>query len=287
MPNEKINPTSITFEYGKNKSETVISNWTDFTNNQSLTINKSCLSGDYFLGDKITYIIDIKNNSDIPIFNVKIKENMGKSKNDDELDSIVPLKYGGNFRCYINGNAADIAAAKTYSDKIIFEIDALPSLSSATIIYIAEITDNAPLEAKSSITNTSSAIIPSTGKTLESSHTINVREIADVRTIKQIKNYSVSGVTYSIFIYNYGNIPAKNVTIKDKIENTFSSINIKVGSKTLNSADYSINTNDLQIPSYGSKYSISVPEAKFIKDEKSKKLGIIPGIVEVTIDSKV
>ncbi len=288
MPNEKINPTSVTFEYGKNKSETVLSNWTGFTNTQSLTINKSCLSKSYFLEDKIAYIIDIKNNSDIPIFNVEIKENMGRIKKADNSDVYAPLKYADTFRYYLNGNIMDIAPPKTYSDKIIFEIEAIPALSTACIMYVAKITDNAPLEAKSSITNISSVIIPSTGKTLESSHTINVREIADIKTIKQIKNYSASGITYSIFIYNYGNIPAKNVTIKDQLENTFSSINIKVGSKNLNSTDYSITTtNDLQIPSYGSKYSISVPEAKFIRDEKSKKLGIIPGVVEATIDSKV
>ena len=287
MPNDKITPTSITFEYGENKSETVISNCPDYINVESVTLEKFCLSQNYFLGDNITYIIDIKNNSDVPLFNVKIKENMGKSKTEIESNSYSPLKYSGAFRYYINGETAAISEPKVYSDKIIFEIDALPALSNASIIYTAEITENAPLTEKSSITNTTSIIIPSTGKTLKSSHTTYVKEIADIKTIKQIKSSCGGSVTYSVFIYNYGNIPAKNVVIKDKIEHTYSSLNIKIDSKPINSSDYSLNSSDLQIPSYGSKYSISVPEAKFIKDENFDKFATVPGIVEITIECKI
>lgn len=287
MPNEKLNAASVTFEYGDDKSGTAISNSTDFVSSESILLEKSCLSEDYFLGDKITYIIDIKNNSDIPIFNVKIKENMGESKTEGTSVSSSPLKYADAFKYYINGNRAELSAPKIYSDKIIFEIDVLPALSAATIIYSAEITEYAPLKVKSSITNNSSLIIPSTGKTLEASHTIKVKEIADIKTIKQIKNSIGGNITYSISIYNYGNTPAKNIIIKDKIESTPSNLNIKVGSKTLSGSDYSLVASDLQIPSYGSKHFISVPEAEFIKDELSGKLGIIPGIIEVIIDSKV
>ena len=115
----------------------------------------------------------------------------------------------------------------------------------------------------------------------------NVKEIADIKTIKQIKNSFGGGIAYSISIYNYGNMPAKNVVIKDKIESTSSNFNIKIGSKNLSSSDYALTSNYLQIPSYTSKYSISVPEAQFIKDDTSGKFGIIPGTTEINIDYKV
>lgn len=287
MANEKLTTASVTFEYGNDKSGTAISNSTDFISAESIILEKSCLSESYFLGDKITYIIDIKNNSDVPMFNIKIKEDMAKQKSADDTNSHSPLKYANAFKCYINGNVAEITDPKIYSDKIIFEIDVLPALSCGTIIYSAEITENAPLKTKSSITNTSSLIIPSTGKTLTSSHTINVKEIADIKTIKQIKNSFGGGIAYSISIYNYGNMPAKNVVIKDKIESTSSNFNIKIGSKNVSSSDYALTSNYLQIPSYTSKYSISVPEAQFIKDDTSGKFGIIPGTTEINIDYKV
>ncbi|MBR2578979.1 MAG: hypothetical protein IKE41_02435 [Clostridia bacterium] len=287
MPNPKSAPTSISFEYGNNKSATVVSNWTDFTNIESVSLSKSCLSDDYFFGDNITYIVDIKNNSDMPLFNIKIKENMGKPKSENNTDSHAPLKYTGNFRYYLNGNLTELTEPKIYSDKIIFEIDLLPAFSSASIIYSAEITANAPIEVKSSITNSSSLIVASNGETLESSHTIKVKEIADIKTIKQTKNFYGGGLTYSIFIYNYGNLPAKNVVIKDKLEHTSSNLTVKVGSKTLGISDYSVNSNDLQIPSYGSKYSLSVPEAKFIEDKTSGKFTVVPGVVELSIECKV
>lgn len=287
MKSEKLTAASVTFEYGNDISQTVISNPTNFISTESIILEKSCLSENYFLGDKITYIINIKNNSDIPLFNLKIKEDMGKSKNTGNPDSYSPLKYANIFKHYINGNESELNAPKIYSDKIIFEINSLPALSSGTIIYSAEITETAPLEVKSSITNNSSLIIPSTGKTLTASNTINVKEIADIKTIKQIKNSFGGAITYSISIYNYGNIPAKNVVIKDKIESTSSNLNIKIGSKSLSSSDYSFISNNLQIPSYGSKYSVSVPEAEFIKDETSGKFGIIPGTIELNIDYRV
>ena len=287
MKSEKLTSASVTFEYGNDISQTVISNPTNFISAESIILEKSCLSENYFLGDKITYIINIKNNSDIPLFNLKIKEDMGKSKNKNNSGASSPLKYANTFKHYINGNESELNAPKIYSDKIIFEINSLPALSSGTIIYSAEITETAPLEVKSSITNNSSLIIPSTGKTLTASNTINVKEIADIKTIKQIKNSFGGAITYSISIYNYGNIPAKNVVIKDKIESTSSNLNIKIGSKSLSSSDYSFISNDLQIPSYSSKYSVSVPEAEFIKDETSGKFGIIPGTIELNIDYRV
>lgn len=287
MPNEKITAASVTFEYGNDKSGTAISNSTDFMSIESVALEKFCLAEDYFLGDKIAYIIDIKNNSEIPLFNIKVKEDMGKPKCADGSDSYTPLKYASAFRYYINGNISPGTEPKIYSDQIIFEIGAIPALSAVTIIYSAEITENAPLKAESSITNGSSLIIPSTGKTLSASHTIKVREVADIKTIKQIRKSYGAGVTYSISIYNYGNIPAKNVIIKDKIEHTSSNLNIKIGSKLLSASEYSLTSNELQIPSYGSKYSVSVPEAKFIKDEISGKFGIIPGSTELSIDCQI
>lgn len=287
MQNEMITPTSITFDYGKNKSGTAISNSAGILDIESVTFEKFCLSHEYFLGDKITYIIDIKNNSDIPLFNIKIKENMGKSETEDTSNTLSPLKYANAFRYYINGNSSELKEPKVYSDKVIFEIDVLPALSSVSIIYSAEITDAAPLAKKSMITNCSSMIIPSMGKTLEFSNTINVKEIADIKTIKQIKKLSINDITYGILIYNYGNTPAKNVIIKDKIENNFSNIEIKIGSKPINIPDYSISANNIQIPSYGSNYSVSVPEAKFIKNRISGKFEITPGIVEVIVNCKV
>ena len=287
MPNQKTNSASITFDYGNKMSGIALSNSTDFVDVESVTLGKGCLSENYFFGDKITYIIEIKNNSDIPLFNINVKEDMGKSKIANDTGALSPLKYAEKFRYYLNGGTAEITKPKTYSDKIIFEIDVLPALSSAIIIYSAEITENAPLNTKASITNNSSLIIPSTGKTLESSCTIKVRETADIKTTKQIRNFSSSEVVYAISIYNYGNTCAKNITLKNIFERKFSKLSVKVGSKILSSSDYTYSSDELQVPSYGSNYSVSVPEAKFIKDESSGKFGIIPGSVEIIIECKI
>ena len=287
MSSENINAASVTYNYGENESGIAISNSADFIHLNSVNLEKSCLSQNYFPGDCITYIIDIKNNSDIPVFGLKIKESMGISKDESSSGSYSPLKYTGIFRYYLNGNNTEILDPKVYSDKIIFEIDTLPALSNASIIYSAKITESAPLKTQSYITNKSSLIIPTNGKTLESSNTLKVKEIADIKTVKHIKNFCENGVTYTISIYNYGNIPAENIMVKDKFERKFSNLNIKINSKNLNTSDYIYNSDGLQIPSYGSKYSISVPEAKFIRDETSGKFSIIPGIVELIIDCKV
>ncbi len=287
MPNQKPTAASVTFDYGDNMSGIALSNSTDFIDVESVSLEKYCLSENYFFGDNITYIIEIKNNSYAPLFNLKIKEDMGNTKTVNDSSSYSLLKYAENFKYYINGNSAEIADPKTYSDKIIFEIGVLAALSNAVIIYSAKVTENAPLNVGASITNCSSLIIPSTGKTLESSHTIKIRETADIKTIKQIKNFSGGTVTYGISIYNYGNIPAKNITVKNSFERKFSSLKVKIGSKILGNSDYTYSSNELQIPSYSSKHSISVPEARFIKDEISGKFGIIPGSMDIIIECKI
>lgn len=273
------NTAFLTFDYGKNKSGTAISNSTDFMNVESVSINKTCLSENYFMGDLITYIISVNNNSNIPVFNVKIKEDIGN-------DSATNLKYMGFFKYYVNGTPCEISPPKTYSDKTVFEISSLPALSNALLIYSASVADSAPLKIGSSIKNNSSLILPSTGKTLSATHNLSVRETADVKIIKQIKSFSKNSAVYSLRIYNYGNISAENLTLNDKSEHIFSKLQIKINNKNLLDGDYSYNSGKLQIPAYGSKFSMSVPPAEFAKDILSEKIVAVPGMIEVLVEGE-
>lgn len=280
------NTAFLTFDYGNNKTGTAISNSADFTNIESVSIDKICLAESYFSGDDITYIISVNNNSNIPVFNIKIKENIGNDSSDKSSTPTTDLKYNNSFKYYVNGSPHEISSPKTYSDKTIFEIDALPALSNALLIYSASITDNAPLELKSSIDNSSSLILPALGKTLIANHTLKVRETADLKIIKQIKSFSSNNASYTLRIYNYGNISAENLTVNDKCEHIFSKLKVKLDNKNISDSDYTYNSGKLQIPSYGSKFSISVPEAKFTKDTSSQKNVIIPGTVEMLIEGE-
>lgn len=275
-------PTSLTFTYGAN-SETVISNVTDLIVSDSIVLTKESLETNYFLDSNITYIISIENNSELPLFNVRLKEDLGTYPTDDSPIYVTPLKYMDTFKCYLNGKIKNIENPKSYSDKIVFEIDCIPKASTLIIVYLCKANAKAPLSKNDSITNTSYLLIPSMQKSVVASSAITPLEKADIKIIKQIKKISESGVDFNLSIYNYGNTPATNVIIKDTFEQSFSKLKIFVNSQSVKNSDYSYLSNKLTFPTASSDYSISVPAATFSRDKTSGKFSINPGVMNILI----
>lgn len=278
--------TLLTFEYGT-QSGTAISNTANIVLEDTLSISKSCLMNDYFLADNIVYSVSITNNSALPISKVRIKENLGTYKINTGSVSVTPLSYANSFEYYINGVRQITADPKIYSDKIIFDAGTIPPISTALLFYTVKVTDKAPLKSKSFIENKTFITSSLSEKSFEASHTINVRDSAEIRIIKQIRTSKIisdGGIGYGLLIYNYGNTDATNVAIKDNLISEISAIKITVNSRQLDFGDFSYRSGTLQIPSYGTETAISVPAATFSQDEVSGRVNVTPGYTEIAVE---
>ncbi len=278
--------TFLTFECGA-QSGTAISNTANIMLEDTISISKSCLMNDYFLADNIVYSISITNNSALPVSKVKIKENLGTYKINNASASITPLIYANSFEYYVNGVRQIIADPKIYSDKIIFDVISIPPTSTALLFYAVKVTDKAPLKSKSFIENKTLITSSLSEKSFEASHTINVRDNAEIRIIKRIKTSKIisgGGIGYELLIYNYGNTDATNVAIKDTLIPEISAVKITINSRQLDLGDFSYCAGTLQIPSYGTKTAISVPAATFTHDEASGRVNVTPGYTEIAIE---
>lgn len=290
MSNQFLNAASLSFEYGHQKGFT-LSNAANASMQDVITVNKSALNGSYFLNKEIFYCVSIVNNKPTAIQNLKISENLGSYSNNLSSETkFIPLDYFGPSFLYINGKFDSQIIPETYSDKIIFKINNFSAYSNILLIYSATVNNKAPLSKKSSIINTSSITSSEISKPILCSKEIFAAEKADINIVKYMyPNPALPGelVTYNFTIYNYGNAEATNVKLNDILLPAPNNLNVSVNSKNLSRKDYSYINGTLNIPSYDSDFSVSIPPAQFLQDSTTGIFTTNPGVVNIIVSGKV
>lgn len=291
MSNQFLSAASLSFEYGHQKGF-IISNTTNASVQDAITVNKTALTKSYFLNKEIFYCIAIINNKPTTIKNLKISENLGAYSN-SSLPSeakFIPLDYSGPSFLYINGAFDSQIIPEIYSDKTIFKVNDLPAYSNILLIYSATVNNKAPISKKSSIINISNITSDEISKPVLCSKKIFVDEKADINIVKYMyPNPALPGelITYNFTIYNYGNTKATNVKLNDTLLPAPNNLNVAVNSKNLPRKDYSYINGTLNIPSYDSNFSISIPPAKFLQDSTTGTFTTSPGVTNIIVSGKI
>ncbi len=289
MPIFNTQPASLSFKYGDFSGD-AISNSTDNNSKNPITITKESTSSDYFLDDKIDYIICITNQTDFPTSKITIKENLGTYDFENNSKYLTPLTYINFFKYYVNGISTPLAPPETYPNKIIFSIDSLAPMASSMIIYSAKVNSNTPLEPGSTIKNISSVTVEDFSDPIKTFSESTVKLKADVKIIKQLEppaTLTDKTITYTFLLSNYGNTEASDVVLNDKLVPTISNMQVLVNSKAINFSDYSYIDNSFRIPSYNSNYNLNIPRATFNFDPKLKKMITNPGIIKIEVKGKI
>lgn len=290
MSNQFLNAASLSFEYGHQKGFT-LSNTANASVQEAITVNKYVLTGSYFLNKEIFYCVSIANNKPTAIKSLKINENLGAYSNSVSSDTkFIPLDYSGPSFLYINGEFDSQIIPETYSDKIIFKINNFPAYSNILLIYSAKVNNKAPLAKKSSIINTSNITSGEILKPIICSKEVSADEKADIDIVKYMyPNPAMPGelITYNFTVYNYGNIEATNIKLNDVLLPAPNNINVSVNSKNLSRKDYSYISGTLNIPSYDSDFSISIPPAQFLQDSTTGIFSTNPGVINIVVSGKI
>ena len=291
MSNQILNTASLTFEYGS-QTKCVFSNTASANLLESLSLSAESLNSEYFCGDYITYIINVKNNSSAEAKNLKITDNLGcdSSRNQILSQSLPPLNYESPSYMYINGNFESKISPEVYSDKIVFGISSIPANSNLTVIYKSVVNQHADMSPNSKITSTITLESENSENVSNSKITLNVSEKADIQVVKNMSAEHISvgeEITYNFYIYNYGNAEALNVTLTDTFSPAPKITSVRADSKELSPTDYSYSNGVVTIPGYASYFNLNIPAAKFIKNPDDGTTAVNPGITKVSITGKI
>ncbi len=278
------NQASISYRYGTIEA-TAVSNVATAVIGSQLEIEKTALTESYRLGQDVTYVITVSNNSTVASQDLVITDNLGSY--DFNGVELTPLTYLGPAQLFING-AFDSLITPTETDaEIAFSIDELPAGGNLQIIYRARVNAFASEGENSTIVNTASVEggCICCGDAASDSATITVEDFADVRIVKTVcPNPVICGedVAFVIEIQNYGNIPATDVVLTDTFMPPLEDITVTLNGVAVPEANYDYVGGVLTLPN-GNGNEITVPAAEFVRNEQTNEFSAVPGRVIITI----
>ena len=270
-------------------TETKVSNLAEIGLESAISFTKTTLGDNYTEDEAVTYILSMTNTSATPISNVSISDDLGTFA--EGTLELTPLTYSPPALLLINGQ--DVSTQLTVNTatpgELIFTFPTLPAGATANIVYRASVNEYAPLDLGSSITNTATLTSDSDCADGSATATVNALSTANVSVFKQMSpNPVVCGdtVTYTIRVYNYGNIPAEDVVLSDTFSPAPENITVTRGGTLLPATDYTYTNGTLTVPST-EQSPVTVPAATFIRDVNTGIVTVIPGMVEYIITGTI
>jgi uncharacterized repeat protein (TIGR01451 family)/fimbrial isopeptide formation D2 family protein len=270
-------------------SETKVSNLAEIGLESAISFTKSTLGETYGEDDVITYILSMTNTSASTITSVSITDDLGTFI--FGTLELSPLTYTAPALLLIDGQdvSAQLTVDTSTAGSLVFSFPALPAGATANIVYRAAVNEYAPLDVDANITNTATLTSDSDCADGTASATINALSATNVSVFKQMSpNPVICGdtVTYTIRIYNYGNIAAENVVLTDTFNPAPTNITVSRDGVLLIGTDYSYVKGTLTVPATATS-PVIVPAATFVRDATTGIVTVTPGMVEYTITGTI
>ncbi|MBR2346085.1 MAG: DUF11 domain-containing protein [Clostridia bacterium] len=269
--------------------ETKVSNLAEIGLESAVNFSKATLGDTYSEDSVITYILSITNTSASAIANVSITDDLGSFV--FGTMELTPLAYTAPALLLIDGQdvSAQLTVDDTTAGSLVFGFPTLPAGATANIVYRATVNEYAPLDLNSAIVNTATLTSDSDCADGSASATVTAASAANVSVFKQMApNPVVCGdvVTYTIRIYNYGNIPAEDVVLTDTFNPAPDTITVSKDGVLLGGSEYSYVGGTLTTP-VGTGTPVSVPAATFTRDAATGIVSVTPGMVEYVITGQI
>ena len=270
-------------------TETKVSNLAEIGLESAISFAKTTLGDTYSEDSVITYILSITNTSANTVSNIRITDDLGSFV--FGTIELTPLGYTAPALLLIDGQdvSAQLIVDDTTAGSLVFSFPTLPAGATANVVYRASVNEFAPLDLNSAIVNTATLTSDSDCADGSASATVTAASAANVSVFKQMApNPVVCGdvVTYTIRIYNYGNIPAEDVVLTDTFNPAPDTITVSKDGVLLGGSEYSYVGGTLTTP-VGTGTPVSVPAATFTRDSETGILNVTPGVVEYVITGQI
>ena len=208
---------------------------------ENLTMNKLSLNGSYGDGDRVTYVVDLINSGTTPFTGLTLTDDLGGYP--FGTGTVYPLSYVDGSLVYIVNGVPRVAPIPTSVQPLVINGITVPAGGVATIVYQADITQYAPLDVDSEITNTVTATGAGLTEPVTANTTITTFDGPDLTITKALDPTTVNEngtITYTFVISNSGNTAA--VATDDLIVSDTFDPALGITSVTLDGAPLSLGT---------------------------------------------
>jgi uncharacterized repeat protein (TIGR01451 family) len=247
-------------------------------------MTKTAVSNGYGVGDGITYVISLINETAIDRTGVTLTDNLGVYT--VGATSVIPLSYVNGSVLYYQNGVIQPAPTVTIGTELVISGITVPARGNAIVVYEATANSFAPLSTGGSITN----VI--TSADLTANATVNVREEAVLNISKAISPAVISDngeLTYTFVIQNSGNLEAgiaDNVTISDTFNPILNGLTVTLNGTTLTEGmGYTYNPTTgvfSTVPGI-----ITVPAATYAQDATTGIITTTPGVTTLTVSGTI
>lgn len=268
---------------------TTDSNTVTGTIQQTLSVTKNAVIDEYTRGDNIVYVINLINSGATAFTDLTLTDDLGGF--DVGGNTVYPLSYvDGSVQYSINGVVQPDPVTDGGAPLVISGI-AVPAGGNVAVIYIAEVTNAAPLEDGSTIVNTVTVSGGCCLSDITATETITVSSSPELTITKALCPTTViecGRVTYTFTIQNYGNTPAvatDDVVVTDTFDPILRDLNVTFeGTQWSSPANYSYNSMTGLFETVAGQ--ITIPAATFTRDADGNVI-ITPSSVVLTVTGTI
>ncbi|MBQ8551675.1 MAG: hypothetical protein IJ428_02545 [Clostridia bacterium] len=275
------NQATLTYNNGVTNSNVVTGEIVEV-----LSAEKTAVLGTYTTGDTVTYVISIVNSGTAPYTGLTVTDNLGEYP--VGTGTAVPLEYiDGSLLYFVNGVLAAAPAADAGAPLVISGVS-VPAGGNALLIYKARITDAAPLNAESSITNVAEISGGGLSTPITVTETVTAGDSVELTISKALSPETVvenGQLTYTFVIRNAGNTPAvaaDNLTVTDTFDPILDPITVQLDGVTLTEGvDYTYDTETGEFATVEGR--ITVPAATYSQDPVTGVWTVTPGVAVLRV----
>lgn len=278
MPTPFTNQATLTYD-----NRTTNSNVVSGVLQETLSISKSAISGDYRQGDTVTYAVSVINSGNTAFTGLTLTDNLGAYASGTAAGTVTPLTFiPGSVVLYSNGTRQ--AAAPTVSDQSPLTITGLtvPAGGNILVLYSANANQFAPQGTTGAIANT--VTLSGEGLTAPITATANTdaNAAASLSVIKSLNPTTVienQPLTYTFTIQNTGataTTAADNLILTDVFDPILNITSVTLNGVALNQGtDYNYNAMTGTFTTVANR--ITVPGATYAQNPTTGAWTITPG----------
>lgn len=257
-----------------------------------LSANKVALSDTYTQSGDIAYAVSVVNSGNLPVTGVTVTDDLGGYPFGTPEGTIYPLRYvDGSVKLYING-VLQASPTVTAGPPLVFSDITIPANSSMVLLYEADVTQFAPLDADGSIVNTATVTGAGISAPVTATETVTPVQGANLTITKSISPVPVveNGLlTYTFLIQNYGNTElaaTDGVIVTDTFNPILSGLSVILnGTPLAQGTGYTYSeTNGLFSTLSG---AIPVPAATYTQDPVTGEITVTPGTATLVVTGTV